>query len=413
MRIFCLLALIIFFALLVRFYDFSNRINYGPEQAISLATSGNYIKDKFSLLGITNLQRVTSNGHVIFSGALFTYSLIPLQVVFNFNPLPITGYFALLNIASGLVLFLTALKISNIRVAIFSVILFLFNDYMINHSLFIWIVNYLPILNIAIIYLLFKHYKKEKIQYVFLIGLLAGVSFGLEYLYLFTAILVLAVLLMISRKRISAGLLFLVGAVVGNLPMVAFDIKHDFYHLRVLWQYFLDTLSNPGQGLISYYHFLHFWPLLALLGGLTFNSLYRRFKYAAIGLMGLYISLNLFSPNIAFDKAIGMSEGLTYPKVEKVVKIIADDKPDQFNVATLLDFDTRAHPLRYLLEYRYNLYPMKVDEYPNSQLLYVLAKSDYDFNSSTTWEIASFRPFKVINFAMIDKQLTVFKLVKL
>ncbi len=412
MKTFLLLALIIIFALGVRFYNFNNRINFGPEQAISLITSGEYIQEKFSLLGIRNLQRVTSQGHVIFSGALFTYTLVPLQLIFNFDPLPITGYFAVLNILTGLALFFAALKIFNLKIAFFSTVLFLFNDFMINHSLFIWIVNYLPILNIGIVYLLYKHKEKEKTFYVFLIGLLVGISFGLEYIYLFTAVLVFGILLWISKKRISITLFFLIGAALGNFPMLLFDFKHDYYHLRVLWQYFLDTIGNPVQSLISYYHFLHFWPLFALFGGLVISFIYKKNKFLALFLIALYISLNLISPRISFNEAIGMSKDLKYPTVEATAKVIAGDKPEKFNVAALLDFDSRAHPLRYLLKYRYGLNPMGIEEYPESETLYVLTKSDYDIIASKTWEIDSFRPFSLDILKAIDKQYTVYKLTK-
>lgn len=411
-KILLFLTVIIVFALLIRFNNFNNRVNFGPEQAISLITSGDYIKNKFSLLGIKNLQRVTSQGHVVFSGALFTYSLVPLQLIFNFAPLPISAYFALLNIATGLALFFVALKIFNSKVAVFSAVIFLFNDYMINHSLFIWIVNYLPILSVAIIYLLYKQKKEDKLRFAFLTGLLVGISFGLEYFYLFTAFLVFVILMWVSKKRISSALFFIIGTMLGNLPMLIFDIKHDFYHIKVLWQYFLDTLNNPGQSLISYYHFLQFWPLLALIGGLAFSLIYKKSRYLAIILLVLYINLNLSSTKISFKEAIGMSKGLNYPKVEAVAEAIANDKPIEFNIATLLDFDSRAYPLRYLIQYRYNLQPLGVEDYPKAKVIYVLANYDYNFNLSKTWEIDSFRPFKVTTLTSIDKQYSVFKLVK-
>ena len=97
-------------AIIIRFYNFPNRVTFGPEQAISLETSAAMIKDKFSLLGIENVQRTTSQGLKIYSGALFSYSVIPLLLIFDYQALPISVYFAVLNIVTGLILFLVAKK---------------------------------------------------------------------------------------------------------------------------------------------------------------------------------------------------------------------------------------------------------------------------------------------------------------
>jgi hypothetical protein len=125
-----LLLVILVLAFTVRFYNFPNRITFWSEQARSLVTSANYIKDKPSLLG-QEYFRVASNGHKIFSGAVFNYLLVPLLLVTNYDPVPITAFFAILNIFTGLVVYWTARKLFDERVAVFSVILFLFNNMMI------------------------------------------------------------------------------------------------------------------------------------------------------------------------------------------------------------------------------------------------------------------------------------------
>ena len=120
------IILIIIFALFVRFYNFADRVTFGSEQARSLIVSGRYIKEKPSLLG-QEYFRVTSSGHKLFSGSLFSYSLVPLQLIFNYKPIPITAYFAFLSVFTGLLLFLLTKKVLNFSVAIFSLIIFLFN----------------------------------------------------------------------------------------------------------------------------------------------------------------------------------------------------------------------------------------------------------------------------------------------
>lgn len=399
-------------AFMVRFYNFSLRVNFGPEQAISLISAGDLISKKFTLLGIPNLQRFTSAGHQIFSGALFTYSLVPLLILFRYQPIPITAFFALLNIVSGLLLFFVAKKLFGERVAIFSSVLFLFNNYMIYHSLFIWILNYLPLVGILTIYWLYKFANKKRLIFALLLGIISGVGFGLEYLYLFTAILVGIFLLVLAKEKLKNLLLFAAGFILGNLPLVIFDIKHNFYNLGTLWQYLVDTFSHPSQGAVSYYHFLQFWPILALIAALVFEFLYKKNKVLTLLLLCFYVYLNLTSNTVSFTGAVGTPKGLTYAKIAEAAWIIAQDKPNNFEVAELLDFDTRAYILRYPLEYIYDLKPMGVEDYPSAKILYVLSRTDYDFQEPKVWELSSLLPYKISLLKNLDNTYAVYKITK-
>ena len=164
-----LLILIFIVATGVRFYNFSNRVTFWSEQARSLIVSANYIKVKPSLLG-QEYFRQDSNSHIIYSGALFNYSLVPLLIVSNYDPVRITAFFAVLNLVTGLVLYLVVKKIFGDKIAIISTILFLFNDFMIYHSLFIWNYNYLPIVGILTLFFSWRYICERNELDIFLIG---------------------------------------------------------------------------------------------------------------------------------------------------------------------------------------------------------------------------------------------------
>lgn len=161
-----LLIVVFITAAAVRFYNFPNRITFWSEQARSLIVSANYIKVKPSLLG-QEYFREDSNYHIIYSGALFNYSLVPLLLISNYDPIKITVFFALLNIFTGLVIYLSAQKMISQKVALISTILFLFNDFMIYHSLFIWNYNFLPLIGILVVYFSWRFKKAEKYRYIF------------------------------------------------------------------------------------------------------------------------------------------------------------------------------------------------------------------------------------------------------
>jgi hypothetical protein len=402
---------IVFFAILVRFYNFSGRVIFGPEQAISLMASGEILQGKFTLLGIQNLQRFTSGGHQLFSGAWFTYSLLPFQLLFGGDPILITGYFAVLNVVTGLILFYLVRKIVNFKTTIIFLVLFLFNSLMIYHSLFIWILNYLPLVGGLSFYFLYEVRRKSSwLLGAFWLGLLSGIGFSLEYFYVFSALAIFLLLVIFSKKRVSAVFCFFIGAVIGNLPMVLFDIRHNFYHVKTLWWYFLDMFVYPSNQNLSYYHFLNWLPLVLLLLAISLQKYLSGYKVAIILL--LYIVGNLFSGRVAFNKAVGMPVGLIWDKINQAAEIVSGDNPKDFNVVTLLDFDTRGHILRYPLKYLYNDNPLSVENYREVKVIYALARTDYNFDNPQVWELQTIMPYKVDFLSEINGIYGVFKLTK-
>lgn len=389
-----IVLLILAFA--VRFYDFPNRLIFGPEQAMSLITTGGMIKDKFSLLGEAYIQRTTSTGLYLFHSAFFNYSLIPLEIIFKFNPLPITVFFTLLNIFTGVLLYFLVKKATNSTVAWFSSFLFLLNSKMIHHSLFLWTLNYLPLVGLLSLYFMWRLYKNNhKLTPIIWLGVLSGIGFGLQYIYAFSALLILIYILFISGKKLLGFALFFVGALIGDLPMMLFDLRHNFYHLNTLYQYFLDVQAHKVTGFYTYYQFLNFWPVFAIIGGILLASLFKKNRIIVTTILLGYLFLNITSPYVRiFSGGIG-PEDITLKNLNHIAaKIVQDGPPEIFNIAVLLDFDTRAHPLRYVLTYQHNLKPQPVESYTDLTALYVLSPKDYDMQIPKVWELQTFLPYK-------------------
>ena len=407
-----LLLVVLALALFIRLYNFSNRITFGPEQAISLITSGEYLKTKFSLLGQANLIRFTSTGHVLYASPLFNYSLVPLITLFKYDVIKITGYFVFLNVFTGVALYWVVKKMFHQKVALLATVLFLFNDYMVYHSMFIWILNYLPLLFVGVIYLFFLYKQKKKLLYPFLLGVLSGVGVGLEYFYGLTLLGTLFLIIYLSKNKIRDTLIFILGAFLGNFPYIIFDLRHSFYQTNVLLQYGKDLLSLPSQARISYYHFLNFWPLIFLIVAYYLEKLLSKKRLIVGILLICYLVIMLFSKRVDFLKPTGMVLGMNYQKVLKVSEIIANDKPQGFNLATLLDFDTRGYVLRYPVEYIYGYEPMGVEEYPKTKTLYVLSENNYDYINPKVWELQVMMPYEVTHMAKIDDSYGLYKVTK-
>ncbi len=414
-----LIILIVLLASVIRFYNFENRLTFGPEQAMSLISAGVNITDGISLLG-QQLWRVTSEGHILFTSPIFGYTLIPLLLIFDFNPLPITVYFAIFNILTGIFLLFVGTKIFNFKVGFFGAILFLFNSVMIYHSMFIWIVNYMPLITLGIVFLLWLFYhhtinpnsKYKSFIFAFLIGMLVAINFGLDYSFLFSGILFAVVLFLISRNKIKDSLAFLTGAILGELPTIIFELRHKFYHLDSMWVYLLDTIKNPNQVGYAYYHSLHWYGLLFLIGGVVIYLIYKINKLLAVSLLVIYIFINLNSKDISFTRSVGMVEGMNLKVWEEAAETIANDNPpEKFEVTALLDFNSRAYPLRYLVKFKHGLTPMPIEDYKYPDANYVFAAKNYDFEKAIAWEIWVYNPFKVTKIKDIN-EFSVYKLTK-
>ncbi len=412
MKNYLVLFSILFIALMVRIYNFSDRLTFGPEQARSLMVSANYIKDKPSLLG-QEYFRVNSLGHKLYTSAIFNYSLVPFILLFNYDPLPISYYFAMLNIITGVVLYLVAKKIFNQFVAVISLFLFLFNSTMIYHSMFIWVLNYLPLIGILSVYFAWKLIKnKYKLFDILMLGVLSGIGFGLQYLYLIAILIILAILFRYSKNRIVDIFAFTLGGIVGDITRIVFDLKHNFYHLRTLWQYAVDTINGVSDAGFTYYHFLHFWPVLILAIGLILWQIYIKNKYLFILLTSAYLFINLNSTFVSFDKPVGMIDGLTIADIKNASEIIAKNAKYNFNVVTLYDFDTRGYTLRYYLEHVYNKKPLSDVEYQSASEIYALAKANYDFDNNNPWELNVYKPYNVVTMESIGDGFVLSKIVK-
>lgn len=406
-----LLAAVFIISFFVRFYNFPNRVTFWSEQARSLVVSANYIKEKPSLLG-QEYFRVDSNGHKLFTGALFNYSLVPLLLIADYDPVVITVYFALLNIFTGFAVYWVVKKIFNSKLALVSAAFFLFNDLMVYHSLFIWNYNYLPLMGILSAYFAWLYMKIPKKRYVFALGFVSGIGTGLQFLFAPLAFLILIFSVYRSKNKIRDLTVFLLGMVLGNFPMVLFDLRHNFYHFKTLWQYTLDTLKGASDADFSYYYLLPLWPAFAVLAGALFLKITKLNKLFGMLAVILFLYLNLNSQKISFVKPLGMPEGLTVKSLDQASKIISDDASGDFNVSEVLDFDKRAYVLRYYTEFKYGKKPLGEIEYADINSLYVLAEEDYGFEKSGVWEINAGGPYKISNLSSIGAGYAVFKLQK-
>ena len=186
---------------------------------------------------------------------------------------------------------------------------------------------------------------------------------------------------------------------MANLPTIVFDLRHDFFHLRIFSQFFLDYQRGLVSPLIAYYHFLHFFPFYFVFLALILTLLVKLTKQTyliSFFIIIFYLLALTKSPYFDLNQSIGMPKGITLKTYQNAAQTIAQDSPQSpFNMATLHDFDTRAHPLRYLVQYVEKQNPQGITEYQQLNSLYVLAPNDYDLNNPQVWELQVHQPYEI------------------
>jgi hypothetical protein len=241
---------------------------------------------------------------------------------------------------------------------------------------------------------------------------LTGIGFSLEYLYLIFAAITFILICKYAVKRLKTGIIFIISALIPNLPLLLFDIRHDFYHFRTLAGYTMDVFRGKAFSGFAYYDLLPIVPLVFIVLAVFLEKLYRRHKALTVGLLIGYLVLYFESGWVSLNKPTGMPADLTVPNIMKAAAAIANDGPKNYNVAVINDFDTRGHVLRYPLEFIYNSHPNDQENYPGSSMLYVLSPTGYNFSGDVPWEISSFRENQIVKISDAGMGFAVYKLTK-
>lgn len=168
----------------------------------------------------------------------------------------------------------------------------------------------------------------------------------------------------------------------------------------------------PGEMLQHYLGSLYFFIFVIL--AILFETLLLAKQKIIYGLLiTVYLLFNLSQVKLTAQNGYNMPKGWTIEEVKKVSQIINNSGDKNYNIAALLDGDTRAYPYRYLLGILGSS-PMGVEEYPQSNILYVLIRGNEDqVLNYPVWEVYSFLPGKIVNKWSIKDDINLFKLEKI
>lgn len=191
--------------------------------------------------------------------------------------------------------------------------------------------------------------------------------------------------------------------------------KDDFF--KIIWlfclvnlffiRFYSGELLDHYLGVVFPFIFLWFGYLFGKL--ISFKS--KRDVFFLILFIILFIAqLSQFRFNLS--NGLGMPKSWNMKATKESAKIIAKDASGNFNVANLLDGDTRAYAYRYLISLS-GKKPLGVEDYPRSEVLYVISRiEEKEILDYPVWEIYSLGQTKVEEVWSVKDDVKIFKLVK-
>jgi len=376
----------------LRLWNIENRVNFSMDQGMFMIRAREiWINKEITLLGPPASPIV--DGRHFFQGPITYYLLTGLELLGNWEVIKISWLMAILGLVGMWFLFKTIAMVANEKAAWIGALLYCFLPITINFSNFIWNPNFLLILTPIYLYFLVKAIKKNSRWLMFLAGIMGGV--GLQFHFQFVPILgISAIYLLIKNRKI--WWCFVLGAIIGYLPLIVFDIRNNFYNLRTIFLWLM--IGDKKRGFFAY-DYLVYIPIL-----ITIWSVKIKPKINILILTGVIIWSIVGIVNQ--KQSAYMPNNWTYKDLAKTEKIILEKSRGKFNVVNLLSGDSRFYSLRYLLK-------IDSENYKNIEELMVVEKKDRQKNieESSLWEIREFGG-KVVEILPINNEISLYIMSK-
>lgn len=188
---------------------------------------------------------------------------------------------------------------------------------------------------------------------------------------------------------------FWVGMLVGILPLIIFEVRHNFYNTQTAIILFFNIKEVIfGQGVLGkfqlhYFLNISFFVILIILWRLR-NSIKRLLVPIFVLLLSLSLWIYLPYP----ENVYGMPSHWNYLDELKAHQIIVSNPISgaNFNVTNLI-YDPKAEVQKYLL--REDNIMIKFDDYKSNQYLYILTDKKNIFIDQAD-EMSSFRSARII-----------------
>ncbi|OGK36111.1 hypothetical protein A3A93_00740 [Candidatus Roizmanbacteria bacterium RIFCSPLOWO2_01_FULL_38_12] len=240
---FCIVFLLFAF---LRFYNLERRIEFSWDQEQFSTQIREIVRDnKFTLLG----PRVTDDKG-FFLAPYFTYLLLPFYLTTNLHPSALVPFLYVVNTIFFVMASFTISQISNVRFALFFLILWAINPLLVHYDTKPWWPVLIPLGVIIIWFLIYKIYEKNELKYWLLLGITLGIFMNMHFQFIFICAFAFIFLIIHYSKKIKQVYLKMIFLITSFalifIPLLLFDLRHDYLNTRLFINYFTSRALDDS-----------------------------------------------------------------------------------------------------------------------------------------------------------------------
>jgi hypothetical protein len=410
---FKLLLIIFLISVLIKSINFADHLNFSTDQAhFSTQALEIWEGKKLQLLGPTLSPHLGERRFHL--GPHSYYLQLAFLLPANFDPIASSYLFMIFGTLMTFPLFYgTKWLAGSSEAAYLMVIIYSFLPLFLIYSRFFWNPNFQLVLLPVLIWLM-GLFKKDLSKKVFLIlSVSVGILVQFHYLFFFIVIALFFYYFLIKGLHFSYMPLYLLGIILGFVPIFLYDLNHDFYTFETLrllienWQIVTNNQQDPNT---VYYHYTLSFVFMATLISVAILKKFITQKVIMAVFLGLLIwDLYLFVPKPT--QGYGMSQNWDYLDEVKANQIIEKQHLVNFNLVNFnivnLTYDYPAEVQKYLLKKDH--IQIEEDNYTTNKYLFVITPQ-IDFLNHPAYEINSFKPSKIVKNWPIDPTHTLYLL---
>lgn len=267
-----LLILILLLAAFLRLYNISQYMTFLGDEGRDVLIVKGILHGDLTLLG------PRSSAGDFFMGPAYYYMMTPFLWLFNYDPVGPAVMVALLSVATSFLIYIVGKDFFSKQAGLYAAALYAVSPLVIVYSRSSWNPNVLPFFALLSIYMAFKGIASahRSWRYFLLTGFLLGICLQLHYLSFF---LIGAVVLYVFfaywylrgkvqiLSPIKAYLQLFTGFIVGFLPFLLFEARHNFANIQAIATFILGGTGDAYEGNGSFIgHILDiFWRLIGRL----------------------------------------------------------------------------------------------------------------------------------------------------
>lgn len=259
-----------------RFYRLDERIGFGWDQERDAWAVKEILAGNFTLIGPRVLGPLG-----FYLPPYFFYILAPFYSLTKLHPIATVYFLVFYNTIFFILTYLILKKIFNYKVAIITLLIWAVNPFALSMDSIAWNPVVIPLLSFVLFYFLWKYYQTKKVLYIFLSSLVFGLGISFHFQFIMYAPIFIPIL---GRPFKKLLLLFL-GAAIPFIPILLFDLRHDFLNLKLLTDFGASKAGEIG---------LSFLPVIErvgiLMSGISGSMLFGGVVIAAVGALLVYIS---------------------------------------------------------------------------------------------------------------------------